>query len=71
MKPYCTKSESGAIMFEWIALDVRFCITIEVDPSESNWCFVTKDGVGNDSGYLPPELLRLLTGMKNEKDNPA
>ena len=61
MKPYYTELENGKIMIEWIASDVRFCINIEVDPSESGWCFVTKDGTQNYSGYLPPEFVRLLT----------
>ena len=61
MKPYYTELENGSILIEWVAPDVRFCINIEVDPSESGWCFVTKDGTGSDSGYLPPEFVRLLT----------
>jgi len=61
MKPHYTELEDGSILIEWIAPDVRFCINIEVDPSESGWCFVTRDGTQNDCGYLPPEFMRLLT----------
>lgn len=60
MKPHFIKLEDGSILIEWIAPDVRFCINIEVNRSESGWCYVTKDGKENDSGYLPPDFLQLL-----------
>jgi len=71
MKPYCTKQDDGSMLFEWVAPEARFCINIEVDPSESGWCFVTKDGTQNCSGYLPAEFLSLLTALPFSEPLPS
>lgn len=60
MKSHYTELKDGSILIEWAGVDVRFCINIELDPSASGWCYVTKDGKENDSGVLPPEFVRLL-----------
>ena len=57
-KPKAIKCADGSILIEWITKNCRFGISLEKEPSESSWYFVSKchKSLG-DYGYLPKELI--------------
>jgi hypothetical protein len=61
--PHIIYSEDGSILIEWVLPNhKRFGITIERDPSESGWYFVSRDG-DCEFGELPPEMVGCLSGL--------
>jgi hypothetical protein len=58
-KPKAIKCADGSNLIEWITKDCRFGISLELEPSESSWYFVSKchKSMG-DCGELPKELQR-------------
>lgn len=59
MKAYVFHPDDGSTLYEWIDKDFRFGISVEIDPVETGWYFVHRDGT-MESGKLPDELLRRL-----------
>lgn len=57
-RPKAIKCLDGSTLIEWITKNCRFGISLEVEPSESSWYFVSKchKNLG-DYGYLPKELI--------------
>ena len=51
--------DDGSTLFEWIDKKRRFGISIEQNPEESCWWFVSLDE-NPEGGELPKELLDLL-----------
>ena len=68
MKPMIHKCEDGSTLFEWIAKDMRFGISIEKDLKESSWYFVAKKCWGrpmmSEGDYLPEELIKVIKDSK-------
>lgn len=60
MKAYYTKLDDGSVILEVISPDVRFGLSVELNPKESGWWYVEKDMSKNASGLLPSEFQRLL-----------
>ena len=52
--------EDGSTLFEWIAKDCRFGISLEKELSESSWYFLTKDFKYSECGILSEKALRCL-----------
>ena len=62
-KPHIAYCEDGSILIEWLLSgSKRFGISIEREPSESGWYFVSQDEEG-ECGELPPELTACFSGL--------
>jgi hypothetical protein len=59
MIAHASHDQDGSILLEWIADDRRVGITIEIDPKESAWYYVCRDGT-LEHGSLPAELLDII-----------
>ena len=58
MKPIIYHDNDGSTSIEWISKDFRFGISIEPNPQESSWWFVTKDY--GDCGKLTEEMQKYI-----------
>lgn len=58
MKPSVYHDKDGSTLIEWISKDFRFGISIEPNPQESSWWFVTKDY--GDCGKLTEEMRKYI-----------
>jgi len=59
VKLYVTKYSDGSVSLEWISQLVRFGISLEQNPSESSWYYVSKD-ILSDSGLITESELDCL-----------
>lgn len=64
--PEIHKLDDGSVLIEWVLgeNDYRFYISVETDPSESSWGFVTSGHAEN--GYLPEKLDSALRSLMDE-----
>jgi S-formylglutathione hydrolase FrmB len=53
--PYAIQCDDGSISIEFISKTARFGITVENDPGESGWYFVSKSG-DHQFGTWPEEM---------------
>lgn len=67
IKPLVNILDSGEILIEWIAKDMRFNLSLERDPRDSCWVFVSRYGL-SECGVLPKELLQLQENSLKLKD---
>jgi hypothetical protein len=59
IKPLIHKADDGSVLIEWITRDVRFYLSIDKDPNDSSWGFLSRYGF-QCWGPLPIELIDLI-----------
>jgi len=59
---HIVECDDGSILVEWVLDDnkARFYISLEEDPLDCGWGYVTKDTEVSQSGFIPPRFYAVI-----------